>query len=56
MCLMEILIKIIKYVYFMCGIDQILMKDGIGVLIYMILYLKIKEIEVDLYEWFEKLL
>ncbi|KAL2202674.1 hypothetical protein CC79DRAFT_1280031 [Sarocladium strictum] len=52
--LMEILTKITKYVYPMRGIDQSMMKDG-AASAYTISYTKIKEIEADLHEWFEKL-
>lgn len=53
--LMEILTKITKYVYPMRGIDQTLLKDGSAPSTYTISYSKIKEIEADLHEWFERL-
>lgn len=52
--LMEILTKITKYVYPMKGIDDSALKNQQAAT-YRISYSKIKEIEADLHDWFEKL-
>lgn len=53
--LMEILGKITKYVYPMKGHSQGALKGEQTVSTYLISYGRIKEIESDLHEWFEKL-
>jgi hypothetical protein len=53
--LMETLAKIIKYIYPMKGLGQSVMKGDKPGATYMISYAKIKEIEAELQDWYEKL-
>lgn len=53
--LMNIMKKVVEYVYPPKGLEESVTKDKRGPPTYMISYSKIKEIEGDLQEWFEKL-
>jgi hypothetical protein len=53
--LMEILSKITKHVYPMKGLGQSVMKGDKATSTYRISYARIKEIEADLLEWYERL-
>ena len=53
--LMETLAKVVKYVYPMKGLSQSVMKGDKANTTYMISYAKIREIEMDLQRWFERL-
>jgi len=53
--LMDILAKVIKYIYPLKGIEECVMKGERPNATYMISYARIKEMECELHEWYEQL-